>query len=59
MKCIFVAEGLSLQDNKFILNYLGKIVEKEILNLENNFRKTKVENYIIMSNHIHLIIAID
>jgi len=59
MKCIFVAEGLSLQDNKFILNSLGKIVEQEILNLENNFRKTKVENYIIMPNHTHLIISID
>jgi putative transposase len=56
---IFVAEGLSLQENKFKLNSLGKMVEQEILNLENKFRKTKVENYIIMPNHIHLIISID
>ena len=56
---IFVAEGLSLQKNKFKLNSLGEMVEQEILNLENKFRKTKVENYIIMPNHIHLIISID
>ena len=56
---VFVAEGLSLQDNKFKLNSLGEMVEKEIVNLENKFSKIKVENYIIMPNHIHLIISID
>lgn len=37
----------------------GKIVEKYILSMEKAYDSIKIENYIIMPNHIHLMILID
>ena len=37
----------------------GKIVEKYILSMEKAYDTIKIENYIIMPNHIHLLILID
>jgi putative transposase len=63
---IFVEEGLPLhpQDlvvsqNKFILNIFGKIVEEEILGLKNKFIGVAVEDFVIMPNHLHLIISMN
>ena len=45
-------------NDKMILNSVGLIVEKEI-NKTNEIRKnTKIEKYVIMPNHIHLIMEI-
>ena len=40
---------------KIELTEIGKIVEKEIYQLENRF-PIKIEKYVIMPNHIHFII---
>lgn len=37
----------------------GMIVEKYILSMEKAYDTIKIENYIIMPNHIHLLILID
>ena len=37
------------------LTHIGKMIEQEIKNIENNF-PIKIEQYVIMPNHIHLII---
>ena len=44
---------------QIILKPYGKIVEKYILSIENAYDTVKVENYIIMPNHIHLLLLID
>ena len=36
----------------------GKIIEKYINNYNNNFKNIKIHDYIIMPNHIHLIIEL-
>ena len=44
---------------KIFLKPYGKIVEKYILSIEKAYDTVTVENYIIMPNHIHLLILID
>ncbi len=47
---------LDVPKNK--LTEYGKIVEKEILNIEQHYSNIKVDKYIIMPNHVHMIIII-
>ena len=44
---------------EIILKPYGKIVEKYVLSIEKAYGSVKVENYIIMPNHIHLLLLID
>ncbi len=44
---------------EIILKPYGKIAEKYILSMEQAYDAISVENYIIMPNHIHLLILID
>lgn len=44
---------------KVVLKPYGKIVEKYILSMEQAYNTISIENYIIMPNHIHLLILID
>lgn len=46
--------------NRFILlNRFGKIAENTILKLPERYEQISVDNYIVMPNHIHLLISID
>ena len=47
-----------IEDIKIKLSKLGKIVEKYINNYNNNFKNIKIHNYIIMPDHVHLIIEL-
>ncbi|WP_296079924.1 transposase [uncultured Eubacterium sp.] len=49
----------SIYPNEIKLSKLGIIVANEILNIEKRFDNTKVLDYVIMPNHIHLIIQLD
>jgi len=40
------------------LNYVGKIVKKNLMVWQNTYENVKIENFVIMPNHIHLIISI-
>lgn len=40
------------------LNDLGKIVNKELLNIESHYQNVQIDKYVIMPNHIHIIIII-
>ena len=40
------------------LNYAGKIVEKHLMLWQNTYSNVKLENFVIMPNHIHLIVSI-
>lgn len=44
--------------DKFELNELGRIVEDSILDIHNHHQYVKVDNYVVMPNHVHLIITI-
>ncbi len=44
---------------ELVLKPYGKIVEKYILSIEKAYDSVIVENYIIMPNHIHLLLLID
>ena len=40
------------------LNDLGEIVNREILKIESHYPNIEIDKYVIMPNHIHLIIII-
>ncbi len=41
------------------LSKVGEIVEEEIKNISEIYKNVTVENYVIMPNHIHLLVFID
>ncbi len=49
-KCIFGAPNS--------LNWRGKIVHKHIENLQNHYNDVCIDKYVVMPNHIHLIIKL-
>lgn len=46
-------------DWKMILNECGKIAEKEIMKTEEIRKEIKIDIFVIMPNHLHLIMVID
>ena len=54
-ECVFG----NLDDNKMILSEIGKIAEKFWLEIPAHFPFVKLDEFIIMPNHIHGIIIID
>jgi len=42
-----------------ILNLYGKICQQHLLNLPDYYKNIKIDTYIIMPNHVHVIIVID
>ena len=70
MKCIFggveknVGRGLApaereYKDTKIILSPYGLIAEKQLFALEQRYDYVKIDKYVIMPNHIHVIIILD
>lgn len=55
MNCVFG----EVVDSEMILNKLGKIVEKQILWLEHRFECVKVLDYVVMPNHVHMVLYLD
>ena len=45
-------------ENIMILNHTGKIVEKELTNMQKKFRNVIINLYQIMPNHIHILLEI-
>jgi REP element-mobilizing transposase RayT len=45
--------------SEVILNKYGEIAEINIVNLNSRYDNVKIDNYIIMPNHIHLLIIIE
>lgn len=52
-----VWEGL-VDAPKLILSDVGKIVERELESVETHYTNVKIDKYVIMPNHIHMIICI-
>ncbi len=54
---IIVGDGvLDVPQNE--LTDVGKIVNQEILNIESHYKNIRIDKYVIMPNHIHMIIEI-
>ncbi|MBR1566696.1 MAG: transposase [Oscillospiraceae bacterium] len=51
-----VGEGLAPPETK--LSALGQIVKKQILSLPSRYTTVSVDNYVIMPNHVHLLISL-
>ena len=45
-------------NNSMLLNALGKIVDQEILKIQSHYENIQIDKYVIMPNHIHMIITI-
>ena len=54
-----VGRGLDPAVVEVMLTPYGKIVEEEILNVQEKYEIVKIDKYCIMPNHVHLIIIID
>ena len=52
-----VGQGLAPAETN--LSQYGKIAKDQLLNLENRYKTIKIDKYIIMPNHIHIIVIID
>jgi hypothetical protein len=47
-----------INNNEIILNNIGKIIKQNWLNISKHFNNIKLDEYIIMPNHMHGIIQI-
>ena len=54
-----VGDDAHIVPKKIILKPYGKIAEKHILRINTMYQNVYVEKYIIMPNHIHMLIFID
>ena len=54
-----VGDDAHIVPKKVVLKPYGAIVEKYISNINTTYKNVSVENYIIMPNHIHMLIFID
>lgn len=52
-------DNADLQDSTYKLSTYGIIVEKAIKNIPKHYPMINVDNYVIMPNHIHIILMID
>ena len=41
------------------LNEIGKIAERHIQNIEQHYRNVKVDQYVVMPNHVHMILVLE
>ena len=59
-KCIFsnIVGGGALDAPQNHLSEIGKLAEQELLNIPLHYDNIKINKYVIMPNHIHLIIQI-
>ncbi len=51
--------GQGLAPAEINLSKYGKIAEEQLLDLENRYKTIKIDKYVIMPNHIHIIVVLD
>ena len=54
-----VGDDAHIVPKKVVLKPYGTVVEKYINNINTTYKNISVENYIIMPNHIHMLVFID
>lgn len=53
-----ISIGNALNKSQVNLSLIGKIVNREILQIESHYDNVKIDKFIIMPNHIHMIVVI-
>lgn len=53
-----VGRGLAPAESTVRLTALGKIAERQLLALEQRYSNVKIDKYVVMPNHIHVIIQL-
>ena len=53
-----VGRGLAPADAKITLMAIGKIAEQQLLELEKQYRFVRIDKYVVMPTHIHLILVL-
>lgn len=53
------SEQVSNQDGKMILNEIGEIAQRFLLEIPEHFKNVKLDEFVIMPNHIHVIVCIE
>jgi len=48
-----------VKNDKMVLNKIGEIVQKYILEIPNHFDFVLLDQYVVMPNHIHIVLIID
>ncbi|WP_143008109.1 transposase [Acetanaerobacterium elongatum] len=58
--CTFYRQYLfgRIEDGKMVLNDYGTIAQAHLLNIQSHFPMTKLSAYIVMPNHVHLILLL-
>ncbi len=57
-KCILgTIVGQGLAPAEMDLSACGKMAKEQLLNLENRYKTIKIDKYVIMPNHIHIILT--
>ena len=56
---ICTQDKVCLFGNPGQLNSAGVIAEKGILEIEKHFKNVKVDKYVVMPNHVHMILALE
>ena len=51
--------GQGFTPTKMSLSQYGKIAKDQLLDLENRYKSIKIDKYVIMPNHIHIIVIVD
>ena len=54
-----VGRGLAPAANSVVLSRIGKIAEEQLFVLETKYPFLKIDRYVIMPNHIHVIFALN
>ena len=54
-----VGRGLAPAEIKTILSPVGKIAKNQLLDLEKRYPGLKIDKYVFMPNHIHMILALE
>ncbi|MBR5295005.1 MAG: hypothetical protein IKU24_00270, partial [Clostridia bacterium] len=54
-----VGEGSPLPKNEVKISRFGKIVERNLLNIPEQYPNMLIDQYVIMPNHIHLILWVN
>lgn len=58
-KCILCRGEQCSPENEFLLSNIGKIVNNAINNISNYYPNITVDKYVIMPNHIHMILIVN
>ncbi|MBQ8683025.1 MAG: transposase [Clostridia bacterium] len=53
-----VVGGGALDAPQMVLSEIGRVAEQELLSIENYYENVTIDKYVVMPNHIHLLIRI-